>query len=164
MAFDSTLADINREFDEFEKELQASQEEAKIKAAEVAKWKKEMAKSRSEGQFFKQLYDDEDSDDENDGIKGRVSSGGQRRRKKKRFSSDEARIEAKARSDKVIEPARSETTSKFRFMLFGALSGVLAVAVIADVTSAGPSPGQDALYAAIATALAFNAIEERKDL
>jgi hypothetical protein len=163
LAFDSTLADINREFDEFEKELQASQEEAKAKAAEVAKWKKEMTKSRSEGQFFKQLYDDKDSDDEDDG-KGSLSPGGQRRRKKKRFSSDDARLEATARSDKVVEPARSETASKFRFMLFGALSGVLAVAVIADVTSAGPSPGQDALYAAIATALAFTAIEERKYL
>ena len=136
LAFDSAMADINREADEFEEQLRRSREELERKDKEQTAWEKNVAKLRSEGQFFKRLYEEEGEEDpKSDGFEFRAS--------------------------KVQEPAKEEIGSPVRTYLFLALAFLLAADVGADIASEYPSYGPDALYTGLAALSCWLAMNER---
>ena len=156
--FDNALDDLNRRYDDLEEEIRKSKELDEAMDADYNKWLKGMRSARSEGLFFKSLYD-------NLGEEIRLSSDGEGDDgKKKRELDPEQRAAAIEKAAKVVEPAKQETSSTFRMWLFGLLSTICGAAVLADITSDAPSPGKDALYAAIATAMAVTALMERRRL
>lgn len=141
VAFDSAMADINKEADEFEEQLKRSREELEARNKEFMDWEDGVAASRSEGQFFKSMYQSD--------------------RKRPVGENTE---ELKRRAAKVKEPAAKELGSPLRFYLYLGLAFLLAADVGADVASDQPSLGPDALYTALAALAAFLAINERKQL
>jgi hypothetical protein len=141
VAFDSALADINREADEFEEQLRRSREAAAASEREFESWEAGVAASRSEGQFFKTLYQ-----------RDAATPAGQ--------SAEELR----ARAAKVVEPARAEVSSSLRANLYFVLSFLLAAQVGADVASADPSVGPDLLYSSLAALAVWLAVNERRGL
>jgi hypothetical protein len=141
VAFDSALADINKEADEFTEQLRRSREEQAEKDAEFNDWEVDMNAARSEGQFFKNLYQTD----------------------KKRPVGDSAEM-LKRRAQRVIEPARQEISSPIRFYLFLVLAFLLAADVGADLASSEPSIGPDLLYSALAALAVWLAINEKEAL
>jgi len=148
VAFDSAMADINLEVDEFEEQLRKSREEQEAKEKEFNEWEKGVAESRSEGHFFKSLY----RPPENKSVLG-VGNGD-------KDDKDDARARAKNAMNAVrIE----ETTSPLRMYLFLGLSFILIADVGADVSSADPSLGPDVLYTGLAALAVWLAMNERKN-
>lgn len=141
VAFDSALADINREADEFAEQLRRSREEQEAKDREFAAWEDDVAASRSEGQFFKSLYQSD---------------------KKRPVGDSSERL--RERAQRVTEPARQEVGSPLRFYLFLALAFLLVADVGADVASADPSVGPDLIYSSLAGLAIWLAINERSAL
>ncbi len=141
LAFDSALADINKEADEFTEQLRKSREEQAAKDAEFNEWEVDMNATRSEGQFFKNLYQTD----------------------KKRPVGESAEM-LKQRAARVIEPARQEISSPIRFYLFLVLGFLLAADVGADMASNEPSLGPDLLYTTLAALSVWLAINEKKAL
>lgn len=141
VAFNSALADINREADEFEEQLRRSREERQAAEKELEQWEDDVAVARSQGQFFQSLY----------------------QTKKKRpvgLSSEQLQ----ERAARVAAPARSELGSRIRYYLFAFLAFVLASEVAVDLTSDSPSAFQDVLYTLLVVLLGVTAFNERKTL
>jgi len=145
VAFDSAIADINKEADEFEEQLRRSREENEARDKEFMTWEDDMAVSRSEGQFFKTLY----------------PSSFNRKQLNDGSASAE---ELKARAARVTEPAKQEIKSPLRLYLFLALAFLLAADVGADLSSDQPSLGPDVLYTSLAALAVFLAFNERREL
>lgn len=141
VAFDSALADINRQADEFEEELRRAKEEAAAHDADFATWEADVAASRSEGQFFKTLYQEDP----------------------KRPVGESAEA-LRARAARVTEPAAAEIGSAPRFYLFMALAFLLVADVGADMAGAELSVGPDVLYTALAALAVWLAINEKRGL
>ena len=141
LAFDSALADINKEADEFEEQLKKSREEQAALDEEFSMWETDMAASRSEGQFFKNLYQTD---------------------KKKPVGESSEMLKERAR--RVLDPARQEIGSPVRFYLFLSLAFLLAADVGADIASDDPSMGPDILYTALAAMAVWLSFNERKAL
>jgi len=141
VAFDSALADINKEADEFAEQLRKSREEQAAKDAEFDNWEVDINASRSEGQFFKNLYQTD---------------------KKKPLGESVEKMKQKAQ--RVIEPARQEIRSPIRFYLFLVLGFLLAADAGADLASSEPSLGQDVLYLGLCALAVWLAINEKRAL
>lgn len=141
VAFNSALADINREADEFAEKLRKSREEREAAEREQEQWEDEVAVSRSQGQFFQSLY----------------------QTKKKRPVGMSAE-QLQERADKVKQPAKSELTSWVRYYLYGFLAFVLIAEVMTDLQSDAPSALQDVLYTLLVVVLGVTAYSERKAL
>lgn len=139
IAFDSALADINKEANEFEEQLRKSREEMEKRDKEFDTWEENLAVKRSEGQFFKTLYQTD---------------------KKKPLGDDVNQL--RERANKVTEPARDEMGSPVRFYLFLVLAFLLAADVGADMASDDPSIGPDVLYTALAALAAWLAFQEKQ--
>ncbi len=142
VAFDSALADINKEAADFEEQLRRSREEQAAKDAEFDMWETDLAASRSEGQFFKSLYQTDP----------------------KKPVGDVSSEMVRQRAQRVTEPAQQEMGSPLRFYLFLALAFLLAADVGADISSDQPSLGPDLLYSALAALAVWLAFNERRTL
>lgn len=139
LAFDSAIADINKEADEFEEQLKRNREEIERREKEQLLWEDDVARQRSEGQFFKQLYE------------------------RKTTGLDEDTVEeAHRRAYKVKETAKEEVRSPIRLYLFFALAFLLAADVGADVASGDPSLGPDVLYTGLAALSCWLALNEKR--
>ena len=141
LAFDSALADINKEADDFTEQLRKSREEQAAKDAEFKDWEVDMNATRSEGQFFKNLYQTD-----------------------KKTPVGESSEMLKRRAQKVIEPARKEIGSPVRFYLFLVLGFLLAADVGADLASSEPSMGPDVLYTTLTALAIWLAFKEKEAL
>ena len=141
LALDSALADINKEADEFEEQLRRSKEEQAAQDAEFNAWEVDSAASRSEGQFFKNLYQTD----------------------AKRPAGETSEM-LRQRAQRVIEPAKEEIGSPLRFYLFFGLAFLLVADVGADLASDSPSIGPDLLYSSLAALAVWLAINEKKTL
>lgn len=146
LAFDSALADINVLANEFEEELKKAREETKADAAEFTNWQKQMAVDRSEGQFFKSLYQPETD----------------AQTSKPLDPYDKEQIQQRATT--VRKPAEREIRSPLRLYIFGLLSIILTGSVGLDLLSSSPSPTQDALYSIIAVLMGITAMQERSNV
>lgn len=148
VAFDSAMAEINLEVDEFEEQLRKSREEQQAKEMEFNEWEQGVAASRSEGHFFKSLYPLSENkkklspDGGSDGSDGNTAS-------------------ARAK-DAMNAVRKEETTSPLRMYLFLGLSFLLIADVGADVSSAEPSIGPDVLYTGLAALAVWLAMNERR--
>lgn len=141
VAFNSALADINREADEFEEQLRRSREERQAAERELEQWEDDVAVARSQGQFFQSLY--------------------QTQKKRPVGLSSE---QLQERASKVAAPARSELGSRIRYYLFAFLAFVLASEVAVDLASESPSAFQDVLYTLLVVLLGVTAFNERKTM
>ncbi|KAK9837899.1 hypothetical protein WJX74_007463 [Apatococcus lobatus] len=128
LGFGSALADVNQAADEVAEMLRISREKIEANDADFAQWQYDMARRRSQGQFFQNLYTAEDP--------GRPAS----------------RQAARAVDGSAAQAAPSLLTQN----IFSFLTAVLVLAVIADVVSGAPSFGQDLLYAGIAASMAVS--------
>lgn len=152
VAFDSAMADINLEVDEFEEQLRKSREEQKAKEKEFNEWERGVAESRSEGHFFKSLY----RPPENKSVPGVGKDG--------KDGKGDSEDDASARAKNAMNAVRvEETTSPLRMYLFLGLSFILIADVGADVSSADPSLGPDVLYTGLAALAVWLAMNERKN-
>lgn len=141
VAFNSAMADVNREVDEFEEELRKSREKLQAEEAEFGAWERDMAVARSQGQFFQSLYQED---------------------KKRPVGASAEQI--KAQAQRVQEPARRELGSTVRQYTFSISAAVLAASAVLDYTGDSPSPLQDTLYLALAVVLVWSSYNERKAL
>lgn len=154
LAFDSALADINREADKFERKLKKSREEMEMKRREFREWEKDVAESRSAGQFFKNLYTSrETTEEDEDQEKGGGLGSGMM-----------SKSDIRQRAEKVVDPAIEETRSPARLYIFSLLGAVLVIDIVLDATSPSPSVGLDGLYGVLAALAAWLAINEQKAL
>jgi len=162
LAFDSALADINREADKFERKLRQRREAMEQEREEMQAWVRDVGEGRNEGQFFGNLY--EEYDDEK---KKTTTRGGGRF-----VDMDPAeREEVMERRKRVIEPAEKEITSPARMYIFMVLGGMLMVNVVSDVVLAlgqedgqSPSWGLDGLYCVLALIACWIVVSERREL
>ena len=138
LAFDQALADLNREADMFERKLKRQREEMERERQETAEWMRDVGASRNQGQFFGNLYDDE----EGGGVAGRA----------KRWAEmdDTERREAMERRKKILETTEEEIRSPARMYIFGLLGSMLVVNVLADIANGTGKVGLDVLYGALA--------------
>lgn len=155
LAFDSALADINREADKFERKLRQRREAMEQEREEMKAWVRDVEDSRNEGQFFGNLYGDlvEEEEESKDG--------------RKRFADMDPyeKQEVMERRRRVIEPAEEEIKSPARMYIFMVLGGMLLVNVVSDVCSEqGPSWGLDGLYCVLASIACWIVVSERKAL
>ena len=141
VAFDSALADINREADEFAAQLRRSREAAEASERDFESWEAGVAANRSEGQFFQTLYQSD-----------------------KKRPVGQSVEELRARAERVKEPAKAELGSSLRVNLFFVLAFLMAAQVGADLASGAPSPGPDVLYTALAALAVWLALNERRGL
>ncbi|PRW51121.1 hypothetical protein C2E21_5514 [Chlorella sorokiniana] len=141
VAFNSALADINREADEFEEQLRRSREEREAAERDLEAWEDDVAVARSQGQFFQSLYQ----------TKAKRPVG---------LNSEQLQ----ERAQKVVQPARTEMGSRLRYYLFAFLAFVLASEVVFDLQSDAPSALQDVIYTLLVIALGVTAFNERKSL
>lgn len=146
LAFDSALADLNKEADDFEEQLRRSREELEARETELVQWENDVAVSRSQGQFFQSLYQAD------------------KKRPVGESSDMLRRQQAQQQADKVKEPARTEISSRARFYLFALLAFLLAAQGVTDLASDAPSALQDTLYILLAVALGFTAVRERAEV
>ena len=141
VAFDSAMADINKEVDEFEAKLRASRQEQAAQDAAFGDWEEDLAASRSEGQFFKSLYQTD----------------------KKKPVGDSAAKMQRQQAERVKVPAQQEIGSPLRFYLFLALAFMLIADVGADVArEGGASVGPDVLYTGLAALAVWLAVNEKR--
>eukprot|EP00889_Picochlorum_renovo_P003952 jgi/Picre1/30982/NNA_006340.t1 len=145
LAFDSALADIQREADKYERKLRKRREAMEQESREFKDWERDMVDGRNEGQFFGNLYQHEKDDDDDDLV------------------DQDARRQSRRR---VIEPAKKEATSPARLYIFAALGAILVAEILFDVliNENGPSLGLDSLYGALALYAAWLVANERKHL
>ncbi|GAB4818398.1 hypothetical protein N2152v2_005444 [Parachlorella kessleri] len=141
LAFNSALADINKEADEFEEELRKSREALKAEEQQFAQWEQDMAVARSQGQFFQSLYQAD---------------------RKKPVGEDLQHL--KAQAARVQEPAKQELGSTLRLYTFAVSAAVLASLALIDLRSDSPSPVQDVLYIVLALLLTWSSYNERRAL
>lgn len=144
LAFDSALADIQREADKYERKLRKRREAMEQESREFKDWERDMVDGRNEGQFFGNLYQYEKDDDDD-------------------LVDQDARRKSRRR---VIEPAKKEATSPARLYIFAALGTILVAEILFDVliNENGPSLGLDSLYWALALYAAWLVANERKHL
>ncbi len=159
VAFDSALADINAEADAFEAQLRAARAASDVAEAEQAEWEAGLAASRSEGQFFKSLYPAEPRGA--GGASGGAASPSGRGGAYGNLDAD-ALAARRAAAARVGEPAAAAARSPLRAALFGALGALLLADAGADLASAAPDRGADALYAGLAALAAWLAVNERR--
>ena len=150
LAFDQALADLNREADMFEKKLRRQREEMERQRSETTEWIRDVGASRNQGQFFGNLYEDEE------GVAGRAKRWAQ--------MDDAERREAMERRKKVLEATEEEIRSPARMYIFGLLGGMLVVNVIADVASGTGKVGLDVLYATLAARALYLMVQEKTEL
>jgi len=94
LAFDSALADINREADKFERKLRQRREAMEQEREEMQAWVRDVGDSRNQGQFFGNLYGeylDEEEEEEEEGRK-------RRRRRRRREEEEEEEEEEKKKT------------------------------------------------------------------
>ena len=162
LAFDSALADINREADKFERKLRQRREAMEQEREEMQAWVRDVGQGRNEGQFFGNLYDEYDDDDKKK--KTTTTGGGEG------GFVDPEREEMMERRKRVIEPAEKEIKSPARMYIFMVLSGMLLVNVVSDVVLAldregqSPSWGLDGLYCVLASIALWIVVSERREL
>lgn len=156
LAFDSALADINREADKFERKLRQRREAMEQEREEMQAWVRDVGDSRNQGQFFGNLYGEYLDEEDMDGTK------------KKRFADIDPyeKLQAMERRKRVIEPAEKEIRSPARMYLFMVLGGMLVVNVVSDVcqAEAPPSWGLDGLYLVLALIAFWIVVSERKEI
>jgi hypothetical protein len=111
LAFDSALADIQREADKYERKLRKRREAMEQESREFKDWERDMVDGRNEGQFFGNLYQHEKDDDDD-------------------LVDQDARRQSRRR---VIEPAKKEATSPARLYIFAALGAILVAEILFDV-------------------------------
>lgn len=147
LAFDSALADINREADKFERKLRQRRQAMEQESQDMKEWVRDIGGRRNDGQFFGNLYDSYAADgEENDGGLADPEMMMERRRH-------------------VIEPAREEIQSPVRMYLFMVLAGMLLVNVFLDIVGDdGPNWGLDGLYGGLALFACWIVVSERKEL
>lgn len=152
LAFDQALADLNREADMFERKLKRQREEMERERQEMAEWMRDVGASRNQGQFFGNLYEDE----EGGGVAGRA----------KRWAEmdDTERREAMERRKRILETTQEEIRSPARMYIFGLLGGMLIVNVLADVASGTGKAGLDVLYGVLACGSLYLMLNEKKEL
>ena len=150
LAFDQALADLHREADMFERKLKRQREEMERERRETAQWMRDVGASRNQGQFFGNLYEDEE------GVAGRA----------KRWAEmdDMERREAMERRQRILETTAEEIRSPARMYIFGLLGGMLVVNVLADVASDSGSVGLDVLYSVLALGSLYLMLNEKKEL
>lgn len=150
LAFDQALADLNREADMFERKLKRQREEMERERQETAEWMRDVGASRNQGQFFGNLYEDEE------GVAGRA----------KRWAEmdDVERREAMERRKRILETTEEEIRSPARMYIFGLLGGMLVVNVLADVANGAESVGLDVLYGVLACGSLYLVLNEKKEL
>ncbi len=156
LAFDSALADINREADKFERKLRQRREAMEQEREEMQAWVRDVGDSRNQGQFFGNLYGeylDEEEEEEEEGRKN-ISA-----------MDPYERMEVMERRKRVMEPAEKEIRSPARMYIFMVLGGMLVVNVVSDVVGQGPSSwGLDGLYLVLALIAFWIVVSERKEL
>ena len=152
LAFDQALADLNREADMFERKLKRQREEMDRERKETAEWMRDVGASRNQGQFFGNLYEDE----EGGGVAGRA----------KRWAEmdDMERREAMERRQRILETTEEEIRSPARMYIFGLLGGMLVVNVLADVANGAGNVGLDVLYGVLAGGSLYLLANEKKEL
>ena len=152
LAFDQALADLNREADMFERKLKRQREEMERERRETAEWMRDVGASRNQGQFFGNLYEDE----EGGGVAGRA----------KRWAEmdDMERREAMERRQRILETTEEEIRSPARMYIFGLLGGMLVVNVLADVAKGAGNVGLDVLYGVLAGGSLYLLANEKKEL
>ena len=150
LAFDQALADLNREADMFERKLKRQREEMERERQETVEWMRDVGASRNQGQFFGNLYEDEE------GVAGRA----------KRWAEmdDVERREAIERRKKILETTEEEIRSPARMYIFGLLGGMLVVNVLADVAIGADNVGLDVLYGVLACGSLYLMLNEQKEL
>jgi hypothetical protein len=165
VAFDQALADLNREADMFERKLRRQREEAERQRSETAEWMRDVGASRNQGQFFGNLYEDEE------GVSGRAKRWAQ--------MDDVERREAMERRKRILETTEETIRSPARMYIFGLLGGMLMINVAADViagidglnsgmsngiAAGGAHVGLDVLYSCLAIGAIYLMVKEKREL
>eukprot|EP00775_Hariotina_reticulata_P012765 gene12765-12894_t len=157
------LSEANEKFNELEEQLQQIKDQIKADQADVRAFETSSAAARSQGLFFKNLYQPPAEEDEN-GVSSSSSS--------EPLSSTNASIRkplldpagTRQAAAIVTSSAEEEVSSPFRMYLFGYMAAVLVLVVMQDVSGAAPNYGLDGLYGALALLLGVNSFHERKAL
>ena len=151
LAFDSALADINREAEKFERKLRQRREKMEQEEQQMKDWVKDVDDSRNEGQFFGNLY-------------GAISEGeGAASREYSEMDQIE-RQQAMEKRKRVLEPADVEMRSPARLYIFSLIGATLVINIVADLLSSeeGPAIGLDCLYGALAVYSIYLVLCEQK--
>ncbi|WIA09961.1 hypothetical protein OEZ85_010173 [Tetradesmus obliquus] len=155
------LSDANEKLNELEEQLQQIKDQIKADQEDLRAFEVASASARSQGLFFKNLYQPEqDPQQQQEQGEGAASSSSSSKRNRMLIDPVAARQAAAV----VASSAEDEMASPFRMYLFGYMAAVLALVVLQDVATADPKFALDGLYAALGLLLGVNALNERRAL
>jgi hypothetical protein len=151
LAFDSALADINREAEKFERKLRQRREKMEQEEQQMNDWVKDVDDSRNEGQFFGNLY-------------GALSEEEDGRPRTYSEMDQIERTQAMEKRKRILEPAEVEVRSPARMYIFGLIGSTLVVNIVADLLNSEKAPaiGLDCLYGALAVYSIYLVVCEHK--
>eukprot|EP00879_Flechtneria_rotunda_P030311 GHRR01032931.1.p1 GENE.GHRR01032931.1~~GHRR01032931.1.p1 ORF type:complete len:196 (+),score=109.01 GHRR01032931.1:454-1041(+) len=157
-------SEANEKFNELEEQLQQIKDQIKADQADLRAFEVSSANARSQGLFFRSLYqpeadEDADTDSSNMAAAGSKSSSSSNSKQLQKLLDPNA-----AAAAVVASPAKQEMASPFRMYLFGYMAAVLALVVVQDLLSTSSKPGLDGLYGMIGLLLGLNAYRERQTL
>uniref|UniRef100_A0A383V571 Uncharacterized protein n=1 Tax=Tetradesmus obliquus TaxID=3088 RepID=A0A383V571_TETOB len=156
------LSDANEKLNELEEQLQQIKDQIKADQEDLRAFEVASASARSQGLFFKNLYQPEqDPQQQQEQGEGAASSSSSSSKRNRMLVDPVAARQAAA---VVASSAEDEMASPFRMYLFGYMAAVLALVVLQDVTTADPKFALDGLYAALGLLLGVNALNERRAL
>ncbi|KAG1667886.1 hypothetical protein FOA52_013646 [Chlamydomonas sp. UWO 241] len=157
LASNMSLADTMSKFQELEDEVQAVRDQLAADRQSLADWEEETAAKRSKSLFFKTLYaTKKDAPPSGTSSSGDGADGGE---DCEGVSEGSPGRRGAAAPDL---PDLPPTPTLFYTLLY--LFAWVVVVLVADVTSADPSPGQDALYVLLCVGLAYCSIQEWRKL